>query len=583
MLYDQCKEIIEDPRFKASSGPQKDLCIFNFNFGQSTFTISASASAPATTQSCIVISGKMQIGHHHVDIKINCTQNFPKDDPQVFVSPTGFMSFVAFPYATLPPPGGSQRWNFCAGTTLKQLLFAMGQYMGPLPYGASPAVSTPAPVQPVALVPPPIMPFTYVPAPIQQSQIGQTFSDPSPMDKWMQNPNAAHQAPPSVASLSPSGWPAFPINPAAPSPLPHYVQPPAPPHYSQSPSPYRPPPGPYSQNPSAQSFSFVDSDAVPTPPIIGVKLPLAPSGMPPPPPPPVAIPQMPPPVSQNFTTSPPMPPGRGIHGMGFNFDAVQRALREANNNEELAVEILLQNPSDAGPNTGQASFVVPPACPSHPGASAVHHPPHPSHMSSVAPPISNLLPCPPATPPPVVHNTGQPPSVRTAIREFTIVLNLQGCELPMCIKAANSSSLLQGIKSQVGDMPWPEVCVDGGKWVLLNSVDFWNLPDSMHVRVPPAVPDTSPQFKKDFAAPQHQKPQSPPPPVPHVDDIAAHGSYPIVKSADIQFDVDSQGKRIELGHGVFKAVYRGRYFGTPVAVRFRLRTCLRTLLCSLLP
>jgi len=40
-----------------------------------------------------------------------------------------------------------------------------------------------------------------------------------------------------------------------------------------------------------------------------------------------------------------------------------------------------------------------------------------------------------------------------------------------------------------------------------------------------------------------------------------------VNSKDIHFDSDAQGKRIELGHGVFKAVYRGKYFGTPVAVR----------------
>jgi hypothetical protein len=74
----------------------------------------------------------------------------------------------------------------------------------------------------------------------------------------------------------------------------------------------------------------------------------------------------------------------------------------------------------------------------------------------------------------------------------------------------------------------------------------------------------------------------PPPPLPpalSADDIAAHGSYPIVKSADIIFDVDSTGKRIELGHGVFKAVYRGKFFGTPVAVRVFL-AILFTLLAS---
>jgi hypothetical protein len=74
-------------------------------------------------------------------------------------------------------------------------------------------------------------------------------------------------------------------------------------------------------------------------------------------------------------------------------------------------------------------------------------------------------------------------------------------------------------------------------------------------------------------------PPPPPPPAFPADDIAAHGSYPIVKSADIIFDVDSTGKRIELGHGVFKAVYRGKFFGTPVAVRVFL-AILFTLLAS---
>jgi hypothetical protein len=570
MLYDQCKEIIDDPQFKS----------LNFNFGQqSSFTIGASARTPAATQACIVISGKMQIGLQHVDIKINCTQKFPQDEPQVFVSPTGFQSFVAFPYATLPPPPGSQRWNFCAGTTLNQLLRAMGQYMGPLPYGNAPAIPLPAPAQPGALVAPPPPPFDYVPPQIQQSQIGTTFSEPSPMQRWMQNPNAVHQAPTGHPSLSPTGWPAFPINPAAPVPLQQqgHPQPPALPYYSQSPNSYGPPPVPYPQNHSAQSQRFVDSDAVPTPPIIRVQLPVAPAAMPPPPPP-VAYHQLPPPPPQNFIPSMPAHQDRGIYSMGFEFDAVQRALRETNNDEERAVEILLRNPSNPGPppNAGQMPVVAPPAYPPPPGASSSHHgqyqpavyqPPagHPPHSS----------PGPPVTPPPVVPIAAQPPSARTGIREFTIVLNLQGCELPMCIKAANSTSLLQGIKSQVGDMPWPEVCVDGRKWVPLNSVDFGDLPDSMHVRVPPAVPDIPPP------ALQQQIPQSPPPLVAPIDDIAAHGSYPIVKSADIQFDVDSQGKRIELGHGVFKAVYRGRYFGTPVAVRFCLRICLRTPFCSL--
>jgi len=81
-----------------------------------------------------------------------------------------------------------------------------------------------------------------------------------------------------------------------------------------------------------------------------------------------------------------------------------------------------------------------------------------------------------------------------------------------------------------------------------------------------------------FLPPQQPRRSSPPPPSP-ADDIAAHGSYPIVKSADIIFDVDSTGKRIELGHGVFKAVYRGKFFGTPVAVRVFL-AILFTLLAS---
>jgi serine/threonine protein kinase len=95
----------------------------------------------------------------------------------------------------------------------------------------------------------------------------------------------------------------------------------------------------------------------------------------------------------------------------------------------------------------------------------------------------------------------------------------------------------------------------------------------MQIRVPPAAPVAPPpQFNKNFNAPpagfQPAQLQSPSPPAPPVDDIGAHGSYPIVKSAEIEFDLDSQGNRIELGRGVFKAVYRGRFFGTPVAVRF---------------
>ena len=47
-----------------------------------------------------------------------------------------------------------------------------------------------------------------------------------------------------------------------------------------------------------------------------------------------------------------------------------------------------------------------------------------------------------------------------------------------------------------------------------------------------------------------------------------------MNSKDIEFDLDARGKRIELGRGVFKAVYRGKYFGTPVAVRCCCGACL---------
>ena len=120
LLFEQCKEIIQDAQFKAVSGPQKDLCIFNFNFGESSFAIGATTRS-SVTQSCIVITGQTQIGTHAVDIKINCTQQFPTDAPQVFFSLVGSNSFLSFPFAALPPPGGSQHWNFCAGTRLIHL------------------------------------------------------------------------------------------------------------------------------------------------------------------------------------------------------------------------------------------------------------------------------------------------------------------------------------------------------------------------------------------------------------------------------------------------------------------------------
>jgi len=109
----------------------------------------------------------------------------------------------------------------------------------------------------------------------------------------------------------------------------------------------------------------------------------------------------------------------------------------------------------------------------------------------------------------------------------------------------------------------------------LSAVRYEDLPRSMQIRVPPAAPVAPPpQFNKNFNAPpagfQPAQLQSPSPPAPPVDDIGAHGSYPIVKSAEIEFDLDSQGNRIELGRGVFKAVYRGRFFGTPVAINMLL-------------
>ena len=43
LLYEQCKEIVEDAQFKAASGSQKGLCIFNFNYGQCSFAIGATS------------------------------------------------------------------------------------------------------------------------------------------------------------------------------------------------------------------------------------------------------------------------------------------------------------------------------------------------------------------------------------------------------------------------------------------------------------------------------------------------------------------------------------------------------------
>ena len=142
----------------------------------------------------------------------------------------------------------------------------------------------------------------------------------------------------------------------------------------------------------------------------------------------------------------------------------------------------------------------------------------------------------------------------------------------MSVTASNSMTLFEGIKSHLGNIAWPEVCDVAGKWVSLRDVRFEDLPSSINIRTPQAVapvPESNRHF--DATPPAGVSPQqrhSPPPPARPADNIAAHASYPIVKSAEIQFDLDSQGKKIELGRGVFKAVYKGKFFGTPVAVRY---------------
>ncbi len=617
LLYTQCKEIIDDPSFKAPTGPEKDLCIFRFNFGESSFAIGAS-SRGSVSHACIVIHGKLQIGHNLVDIKINCTQNFPTDAPQVYFSHSGSNSFTMFPFAILPPPSGSQHWNFCTGTTLVKLLRAMQQYNGPLPF-SNPTVM-PVPVIPVT---PPVAPpsgFSYVQPEISRTIIGQTFDEESPMKNWMKDPNGARPPAPGQASQSQSGWPVFPINSGNPS---HQQQ-----HHVQ----------PQQQH---------DYDGVPTPPIIGVQLPVPPSGTPGPPPP-----------RPNGWITAPEPQHRAIYGMGFDLNDVQRALQEAQQDENRAIDILLRHgqpprvpvepprhverpyeplppspmcsymlsttsmravPSGSPPPPGayppppghpsdsqhQQRWHPPPGLPSYPGAPSAStylpppcYPPHaivpppfyngapppppghpsdPHHASSVAPP---RYPGPPAGPPTRVEPPLPAAPSATAVRQFTIVLVLDNCEFPMSVTASNSTTLFEAIKSHLGDIVWPEVDV-AGKWVSLRDVRFEDLPSSeqssINIRTPPAfhvapVPDSN--RRVDPTPPAGVSPQqrySPPPPARSADNIAAHASYPLVKSAEIQFDIDSQGQKIELGRGVFKAVYKGKYFGTPVAVR----SCIR--------
>ena len=234
LLYDQCKEIVEDARFKAAAGHDKGHCFFRFDHGTCSAFAIGNTSRPAAIQPCIVITGTMQVGHQHIDIKLNCTERFPTDAPQVFFSPSNSNSFHAFPFALLPPPAGSQNWNFCAGTKLIQLLLAMQQYTGALPYNNPPVLPVPPPTQPGPLVQPTLSTFEYRQPVVAPPPIASTFVDQSPMQEWMRNPNGQRQAPVGQAAPVPPGWP-------------HYsTSPPAPPHH--------------------QNY---DSDIVPTPPLCG--------------------------------------------------------------------------------------------------------------------------------------------------------------------------------------------------------------------------------------------------------------------------------------------------------------------------
>jgi hypothetical protein len=568
MLYDQCKEIIEDPGFKSTSGPEKGLCFFNFHYGQCSFSIGSTTRA-VSSQPCIVITGKMQIGHNKVDIKINCTQKFPTDPPQVYFSQTGAGAFHAFPFATLPPPGDSQHWNFCAGTTLVKLLHAMQLYSGPLPYSSPAAIHVPMIASHAPLVPPPALGFVHQPPPVLQTKIGATFAEQSPMDQWMKNPNAPHQFQTNKASPSP-GYPPYPINPVAINSHQQYTVPP-PPYPSGSfpnPHPYLQPSvhGQFAQLPP---HTHSDSDTVPTPPIIHKQFPVLPPSMPPPP---------------EFTNSIPHSGDRPIYQMGFNFDAVQSALREASQDEARAIEILLQQQQQPG-RFFHASVEPPPDFVTRVGSIPVPPPgPYPSIIAHPPPLVSTPPPPPPLyddhrppqLPPPraAAHCPPQPFPARAADKEFTIVFTLDGYDVNMCVKASSYLELLEGIKSNIGPITSPEVCGADGKWVPMSEISFGDLPACMQVRVSPAASAHPPaEYTRRVVDPPVVPPQekhpSYPPPALHNDDISAFGSYPIVKSSEIQFDLDSQGKRIELGHGVFKAVYRGRLFGTPVAVCHR--------------
>ncbi len=562
LLFDQCKEIVEDSAFKATSGPQKDLCIFHFNIGKCSFAIGASSRAATQTESCIVITGRMQVGHQEVDIKINCTQKFPEEAPQVYVSKTGSDSFHMFPFATLPSPGSSQHWNFCAGTTLIQLLRAMGQYLGPLPYSSHAAMPAPVVPSPVISTPPPG--FIYTSPEISRSHIGQTFDDKSPMKAWMENPNAQRVPPPPPPIISgrepASGWPVYPINSNQP--------------------PFVPPPPAYPTHfPAAAPQQQFISDTVPTPPITKTQLPVPPSGAPGPPPPR---------PYEGVSTQ-----DRPIYRMGFNFDDVQRALQEADQDESRAVSILVARQQHyvappvhppAFPTPVQYTSSYPMTPPPYNQGYTLPPPSVPYPQQPPPPPFCDVVPPPsvPYPPPPFTsgHPSAAPPPAFTATREFTVVLKVDDGEFPMCVKAANSVELLDGIKSQIGDIAYPEVCVEGGRWVPMSAIRFEDLQGYMQLRTPVVVPDAPPpqkhfpppqqQFAPPAGNPPQQQRQSSPSPS---DDIAAHGSYPIVRSAEIQFDLDSHGNRIELGRGVFKAVYRGKYFGTPVAVRFCIVSC----------